>query len=165
MSVYKILPTPLGDMLAVGEGEALTVLDFVDARHCPAASGEAGESPVLTETARWLAVYFSGRAPDFTPPLAPAGTPFQQIVWGILRDIPWNVTVSYGGVARRAERLTGRRASAQAVGQAVGRNPISLIIPCHRVVGADGSLTGYGGGLDRKAALLRLEAVRQAPRP
>ena len=109
---------------------------------------------------RWLDVYFSGRKPDFTPPTAPAGTAFQQSVWEILRTIPYGETTTYGAIARRIEQNTGCRMSAQAVGGAVGRNPISILIPCHRVIGADGSLTGYAGGLDKKERLLQWEGAR-----
>lgn len=91
------------------------------------------------------------------PPLAPVGTTFQQAVWEILKTIPYGGTTTYGAIAKRLEKVTGKRMSAQAVGGAVGRNPISLLIPCHRVIGADGSLTGYAGGLDKKEYLLRTE--------
>jgi methylated-DNA-[protein]-cysteine S-methyltransferase len=108
---------------------------------------------VFDETRRWLDLYFTGEKPDFTPQLAPKGTPFQQRVWEILLTIPYGKTVSYGDVARQISPTM----SAQAIGGAVGRNPIGIIIPCHRVIGADGSLTGYGGGLERKRWLLELE--------
>ena len=91
------------------------------------------------------------------PPLAPVGTTFQQAVWEILKTIPYGGTTTYGAIAKRLEKSTGKRMSAQAVGGAVGRNPISLLIPCHRVIGADGSLMGYAGGLDKKEYLLRTE--------
>ena len=114
--------------------------------------------PVFEETVRWLECYFDGQMPDFTPPLAPQGTPFQLAVWEILREIPYGATMSYGQVAVRLAADRGlSRMSAQAVGGAVGHNPIALIIPCHRVVGADGKLTGYAAGLDRKAWLLKWE--------
>ena len=107
---------------------------------------------------RWLDSYFTGREPDFLPPLHPAGSPFQQAVWALLLQIPYGQTVTYGQLAARLAAERGlARMSAQAVGGAVGRNRISLIIPCHRVLGADGSLTGYAGGLDRKAKLLAWE--------
>ena len=116
---------------------------------------EEKETPVLTETARWLDVYFSGKDPDILPPLHPQGSPFRQAVWNILLTIPRGQTMTYGEIARRL----GVR-SAQAVGGAVGHNPISILIPCHRVVGSDGSLTGYAGGFDRKTRLLQLEGAR-----
>ena len=108
---------------------------------------------------RWLDLYFAGHEPDFSPTLNPTGTAFQQAGWAILRTIPYGATTSYGTIARRIEQKTKKRMSAQAVGGAVGRNPISIIIPCHRVLGADGSLTGYAGGLDKKEYLLGLEGV------
>lgn len=138
------------------EGEALTGLFFdgqryfgsmVDAQH-----EKRAVLPIFKEISRWLDIYFSGRKPDFMPTLELRGTPFQQRVWKELLTIPYGQTVTYGELACRL----GCR-SAQAVGGAVGRNPISIIVPCHRVVGADGSLTGYAGGLDRKRALLELE--------
>lgn len=106
----------------------------------------------------WLDIYFSGREPDFTVPVHMTGTDFQMDVWHMLCGIPYGKTVTYGDLARRiAEKRGMRHMSAQAVGQAVGRNPISIIVPCHRVIGSDGSLTGYGGGLGNKIKLLKLE--------
>ena len=157
------------------DGAALTGLRFEDTAVAgwmlhPAIPTDAGGAdapvrwlPVFEETCRWLECYFDGRMPDFTPPLAPQGTPFQQAVWELLRDIPYGGTMSYGQIATRLAADRGlRRMSAQAIGGAVGHNPIALIIPCHRVIGADGRLTGYAAGLDRKAALLALEGA--APR-
>ena len=112
------------------------------------------ETPILMDTKRWLDVYFTGREPDFTPPLHPTGSPFRQTVWQLLLEIPYGQTTTYGELAKRLE--CGRM-SAQAVGGAVGHNPISIIVPCHRVVGTNGSLTGYAGGLDRKIRLLEIE--------
>ena len=113
---------------------------------------------VFAQTQQWLEVYFSGKAPDFTPPIALSSTPFRMAVWEILRSIPYGQTMTYGQIARiLADRSGLPKMSAQAVGNAVGRNPISLIVPCHRVIGANGSLTGYAGGLERKAYLLALE--------
>ena len=112
----------------------------------------------MSHTARWLDAYFSGREPDFLPPLHPHGTAFQRAVWDILRSIPYGQTMTYGEIARRLAAQQGHsRMSAQAVGGAVGHNPISLIVPCHRVVGANGSLTGYAGGVERKLRLLQIE--------
>ena len=155
--------SPLGGMTLVSDGTALVGLYF-DGQKYAAEGLDATRTqknlPVFEEARRWLDVYFSGRKPDFTPPTAPAGTAFQQSVWEILRTIPYGQTVTYGAIARRIEQNTGRRMSAQAVGGAVGRNPISILIPCHRVVGTNGSLTGYAGGLDKKAYLLRWEGAR-----
>lgn len=146
--------TPLGAVTLASDGEALTGLWFDGQRHfAEGLSGEREEKPlpVFRETERWLEEYFSGREPDFTPPLRLRGTLFQRAVWEQLRTIPYGETLSYGELARRLG------SSARAVGGAVGRNPVSLLVPCHRVVGADGSLTGYAAGLERKTALLRLE--------
>ena len=155
--------SPLGGMTLVSDGTALVGLYF-DGQKYAAEGLDATRTqknlPVFEEARRWLDVYFSGRKPDFTPPTAPAGTAFQQSVWEILRTIPYGQTVTYGAIARRIEQNTGCRMSAQAVGGAVGRNPISILIPCHRVIGADGSLTGYAGGLDKKERLLQWEGAR-----
>ena len=149
--------SPLGGMMMTGDETALTALCFdppaqVSVRHD--IDGPLQKLPVFEETVRWLDVYFRGQAPDFTPPLRLEGTPFRQSVWEILREIPYGTTRTYGQIAT----LLGRM-SAQAVGGAVGHNPIALIIPCHRVIGADGSLTGYAAGIDRKAWLLRHEHI------
>ena len=156
------LPSPLGT-LTLGASEAgLAGLWMEGQKNHPRdlPGAEAPELPLFAETARWLALYFSGQKPDFLPPLAPEGTPFQQAVWALLREIPYGQTVSYGELARRlALRNPSGRVSARAVGGAVGRNPVSILIPCHRVIGADGRLTGYDGGLDRKRQLLTLEGV------
>ena len=155
--------SPLGGMTLVSDGTALVGLYF-DGQKYAAEGLDATHTqknlPIFKEVRRWLDVYFSGRKPDFTPPTAPAGTAFQQSVWEILRTIPYGQTVTYGAIARRIEQNTGCRMSAQAVGGAVGRNPISILIPCHRVIGADGSLTGYAGGLDKKERLLQWEGAR-----
>ncbi len=140
--------SPLGDIVLTSDGKALTELRFAEATN-----GEpAQDIPSLADACRWLDLYFSGAKPDFTPRLAPQGTPFQQSVWGELLAIPYRHTVTYGYIAQRL-----RCRSAQAVGGAVGRNPIALIIPCHRVIGSNGQLTGYAYGLDRKQWLLSHE--------
>ena len=155
--------SPLGGMTLVSDGTALVGLYF-DGQKYFAEGLDAKRTqknlPIFEEARRWLDVYFSGRKPDFMPVLAPHGTAFQQSVWEILRTIPYGQTVTYGAIARRIEQNTGCRMSAQAVGGAVGRNPISILIPCHRVVGTNGSLTGYAGGLDKKERLLRWERAR-----
>ena len=150
--------SPLGPILLAADETGLTGLWFEGQKYFPSFSGveyQEKETPVLTETARWLDVYFSGKDPDILPPLHPQGSPFRQAVWNILLTIPRGQTMTYGEIARRL----GVR-SAQAVGGAVGHNPISILIPCHRVVGSDGSLTGYAGGVERKARLLQLEGAR-----
>ena len=115
-------------------------------------------TPVLSEAKRWLDIYFTGREPDFTPPLHPIGSVFRQAIWEILLQIPYGQTTTYGEIARQlAAKLGLPRMSAQAVGGAVGHNEVSIIIPCHRVVGTSGSLTGYAGGIDKKVKLLELE--------
>ena len=109
-------------------------------------------------TEKWLDIYFSGNIPDFTPPISLSGTPFKLMIWEMLRGIPYGETVSYGDIAKQAAEKRGiEKMSSQAVGGAVGKNPVAIIIPCHRVIGADGSLTGYGGGIEKKEFLLRLE--------
>ena len=153
--------SPLGGITLASDSMALTGLYFDGERDFPDLSAaHKKDFPVFGEVMRWLDLYFAGKEPDFMPPLAPVGTTFQQAVWEILKTIPYGGTTTYGAIAKRLEKSTGKRMSAQAVGGAVGRNPISILIPCHRVIGADGSLTGYAGGLDKKEALLRLEGVR-----
>ena len=116
------------------------------------------ETEILSEAKKWLDIYFSGEKPTFTPPLHPAGSTFRQAVWQILSEIPYGQTITYGEIVSKiAERENISHMSAQAVGGAVGHNEISIIIPCHRVVGTNGSLTGYAGGIDRKISLLKLE--------
>ncbi|WP_455143677.1 methylated-DNA--[protein]-cysteine S-methyltransferase [Selenomonas noxia] len=155
--------SPLGGMTLVSDGTALVGLYF-DGQKYAAEGLDATHTqknlPIFKEVRRWLDVYFSGRKPDFMPVLAPHGTAFQQSVWEILRTIPYGQTVTYGAIARRIEQNTDCRMSAQAVGGAVGRNPISILIPCHRVVGTNGSLTGYAGGIDKKERLLQWEGAR-----
>ncbi|MBR5960873.1 MAG: methylated-DNA--[Clostridia bacterium] len=152
--------SPLGGITLAGDGSALTGLWFDGQAHFAeslSASCEDRMLPVFTEAEHWLDRYFSGRIPDFTPALNPRGTPFRRLVWKYLLTVPYGETVTYDEIADRLSAQTGRRISARAVGGAVGHNPVSLIIPCHRVVGADGRLTGYAGGLDRKTKLLRME--------
>lgn len=150
--------SPLGGITLAGEGSALTGLSLPGQR---AAVRIERWLPVFDETCRWLDDYFSGKVPDFTPRLDLRGTSFRRDVWEILLGIPYGRTMSYGEVAALVARKRGLpRMSSQAVGGAVGHNPVSIIVPCHRVIGADGSLTGYGGGLDLKRSLLRLEGIR-----
>ena len=141
--------SPLGPILLEEEGGAVTGLRFCE-QEVPA---QGPVSPVLAQAAAQLAEYFAGQRQSFTIPLAPRGTPFQQEVWRTLCAIPYGQTRSYGQLAA----ALGRPAAARAVGGACRCNPIWLMIPCHRVVGASGSLTGYAGGLERKKALLALE--------
>lgn len=155
--------SPLGKIILVSNGTALTELDFAEDVSAASATRTQKDLPVFEEVSRWLDAYFAGRNPGALPPLAPHGTAFQQAVWKILRRIPYGTTTTYGRIAAHIAAARGGRMSAQAVGGAVGRNPISILIPCHRVIGADGSLTGYAGGLDKKEALLRLEGVQLPP--
>ena len=156
--VYKHrFDTPLGTMVGRSDGGALTGLWFEGQKYMPRLDDavEADASlPVFEETARWLDIYFSGKQPAFTPSLRLEGTQFQRRVWAILQTIPYGSTVTYGDIAKRLGIASG-----QAVGGALGRNPISIIVPCHRVLGADGSLTGYAGGIERKRMLLSGEGV------
>ena len=155
--------SPLGEILLAADETGLTGLWFdgekyyawnLDENH------EEKEVPVFREAKRWLDIYFSGREPDFMPPMHMLGTAFQKEVWEILRTIPYGETTTYGGIAAKIVKKRGlTRMSAQAVGNAVGRNELSILIPCHRVVGTNGSLTGYAGGIDKKAALLKLEGA------
>ena len=157
MDCIQYYNLPLGRIMMAGSGEALTGLWFDGQKHyAETLSAEHAEKdiPVLAETRRWLDLYFGGRIPDFTPPLETRGSAFRKAVWEILLSIPYGRTVTYGEIAGR---IAGRNGAAQAVGGAVSHNPVSLIIPCHRVIGADGSLTGYAGGTDRKSCLLRME--------
>ena len=154
--------SPLGEILLAGSDEGLTHLAFDGQKYGPQLTGAVTmpDHPVLAAARRWLDVYFAGHDPDFMPPLHPQGTAFQEAVWQLLLKIPYGHTTTYGALAKEIARLLGRaRMSAQAVGGAVGRNPIGIIVPCHRVVGASGSLTGYAGGLDKKIALLALEGI------
>ena len=151
--------SPLGNILLAADDEGLTTLDFTEKK-----DAVSRNHPILREAARWLDIYFSGQNPGFTPPLHLLGTPFQTEVWRLLLDIPFGKTTTYGALAKEiAQRRGVQRMSAQAIGGAVGRNPVALIVPCHRVIGADGSLTGYAGGLDKKARLLSLEGITFQP--
>ncbi len=155
--------SPLGGILLAADETGLTGLWFDGEKYYAdnlAAEHEARDTQALGAAKRWLDVYFAGKEPDFLPPLHPIGSAFRQEVWQLLLEIPYGQTTTYGALARRlAERRGLRHMSAQAVGGAVGHNEISILIPCHRVVGTSGSLTGYAGGIDKKLSLLRLEQV------
>lgn len=160
--VYKHLYiSQLGGITLAGNNESLTGLWFDGQKFFPhKLISESIESvlPIFTQTCNWLDIYFSGRIPDFIPPISLNTTPFRKAVYDILLTIPYGQTMTYGEIANIIAEQNGvERMSAQAVGGAVGHNPVSIIIPCHRVVGADGRLTGYAGGLDRKIELLKLE--------
>jgi len=155
--------SPLGGILLAADEIGLTGLwfdgekyyaDHLDPEH------EEKITPILEQTKQWLAIYFSGMEPDFMPPIHMIGTSFQLAVWKILQKIPYGKTITYGEIAKQIAKQKGlSRMSAQAVGGAVGHNEISIIVPCHRVVGTNGSLTGYAGGIDKKVKLLTLEKV------
>ena len=150
------LDSPLGVISLAGEGDCLVGLWLEGQTHFASTlTGEVTEAwlPVFGEAGRWLEIYFSGQAPDFTPQLDLRGTPFRRKVWEQLLRIPFGHTVTYGDLARQVG------GSPRAVGGAVGHNPVSLIVPCHRVIGAGGRLTGYAGGLDLKVRLLQLEGI------
>ena len=151
----------LGNITLASDGEALTGLWFDEQKHFPhklISDSIETELPIFTQTIKWLNTYFGGEVPDFTPPISLQTTPFRKAVYEILLTIPYGQTMTYSEIADIIAKQKGiERMSAQAVGRAVGHNPISIIIPCHRVVGTDGSLTGYAGGLDRKIKLLKLE--------
>ena len=153
--------SPLGDITLASDGEALTGLWFNGQKYFGETLGREYEQRKLSVfelTNQWLDSYFSGKAPGFTPPLVMKTTPFRRAVWEILLAIPYGKTMTYGEIADRIAKQRGlQHMSAQAVGGAVGHNAISLIIPCHRVIGANGSLTGYAGGIDKKRKLLIME--------
>lgn len=165
--------SPLGKIILVSSDGGLCCLWFEEgiaprqttslSPRCvlpPESKYQSSKTPVLVDVARWLDVYFSGREPDFSVPLDIAGTSFQMQVWEILSSIPYGQTTTYGEIARSLAKKQGMSyMSAQAVGGAVARNPVSIIIPCHRVIGVNGCLTGYAGGLERKAKLLELEGI------
>ena len=158
--------SPLGGITLASDGEALTGLWFDGQKHFPAAPGyEHTEKPlpVFEEAVKWLDLYFSGKDPGFTPKLSLRSTPFREAVWETLQSIPYGKTMTYGEIAARLAAERGfAKTSARAVGGAVGHNPISLIVPCHRVVGVGGRLTGYAGGVEKKRFLLSLEGAKNA---
>ena len=157
--LYHIVSSPIGRLLLLGDGHALTGLWMIDGDRHSARFDEAAEvhSPEsFREADAQLEAYFAGDLKDFSLPLAPSGSAFQLSVWTELTTIPYGTTTSYGAIALA---LGKTMVAARAVGLANGSNPISVIVPCHRVIGADGSLTGYGGGLERKELLLRLEGA------
>ena len=155
--------SPLGGITLASDGKALIGLWFDEEKYFGDTLGSVYETkdlPVFAKAREWLDIYFSGRDPGFTPPLAMLTTPFRKAVWEIMLTIPFGQTMTYGQIAEMIAKQRGiPQMSAQAVGGAVGHNSISLIIPCHRVVGTNGSLTGYSGGIDKKVQLLQMEGV------
>lgn len=159
--IWTIMPSPVGDLLLTTDGDRLTGVFFRPHKashqewdHCRRTGLEDPLATLLARTRRQLEEYFAAERTEFELPLAPAGTDFQQRVWTALTGISYGRTESYGQVAQRLGLVPG---ASRAVGLANGANPISIVVPCHRVIGANGSLTGYGGGLDRKRFLLDLE--------
>ena len=157
MGFFRRYDSPLGPLTLVSDGMALTELRLDGSND----STETQENlPIFRETVRWLDIYFSRKEPDFTPPLNLRTGPFRREVWEIMLTIPYGRTMTYGEIATEIARRHGlAKMSAQAVGGAVGHNAIPIIIPCHRVIGANGNLTGYGGGIERKIKLLALEGI------
>lgn len=158
MIYYTTIQTPIGTLTACSNGSALTALHLSDT----AVQGiNAPGDPILKQTALWLADYFAGNQPDpASIPLATAGTAFQMLVWEQIRMIPYGKSITYGQIAKTVAQALGKeRMSAQAVGGAVGANPIPIIVPCHRVLGANAWLTGFTGGIEKKIALLELENI------
>ncbi len=156
--------SPVGDILLAGEGDSLTGLWLEGKRYhdsMPTDMEERADMPILQQASRWLDRYFAGEKPGIEAlSLSPKGSQFRQAVWKLLCKIPYGKVTTYGALAKEIARQRGLdRMSAQAIGGAGGHNPISIIIPCHRVVGTDGSLTGYGGGIDKKIKLLTHEGV------
>lgn len=168
--------SPIGEIVLVSDGSALSGLFFdrkKDLERTPDRriknnikdglpdSGNGQKNKIFDETVKWLDCYFGGENPSFMPEILLSGTSFQMEVWNILRTIPYGMTMTYGEIAGIIAKKRGiKRMSAQAVGQAVGHNPIGIIVPCHRVIGSNGSLTGYGGGLDKKIKLLAIEGIK-----
>jgi methylated-DNA-[protein]-cysteine S-methyltransferase len=154
---HHVIDSAIGRLLLLGEDGALAAL-HMEPFAIPA--GARPDAPAFREAEEQLGAYFAGELTEFDLPLAPHGTPFQLRVWDALTEIPYGTTTTYGAVAA----AVGRPDAVRAVGACNGQNPIAVIVPCHRVIGADGSLVGYGGGLDRKRLLLELEAEHAAPR-
>ena len=161
MTFTQKYDSPLGGILLAADETGLCGLWFEGQKYFArtlASEHVERETAILTQAKRWLDMYFTGMQPDFTPPLHPAGSCFRQAVWDILLQIPYGKTMTYGEIAQQLAKKQGlSRMSAQAVGGAVGHNAVSIIIPCHRVVGTNGSLTGYAGGIDKKVKHLQME--------
>lgn len=160
MTAHAVHDSPVGPLTVVAHDDELVGLYLGDQRHLPPRTsfGQRDDS-VLPDVREQLSAYFAGELHDFTVPLAPSGTPFQRQVWSALRDLPYGSTCSYADLAV----AVGRPTAVRAVGAANGRNPLIIVVPCHRVIGSGGSLTGYGGGLARKRFLLDLESQQRLP--
>jgi methylated-DNA-[protein]-cysteine S-methyltransferase len=155
---YTDYSSPIGEMLIAGDGEAISRVSFYSQKHFPTFDdiGKNDDLTIFRDVKNWLDDYFAGKNPEINFKLNPQGTDFRLKVWKILSEIPYGKTMTYGEIASRISPTM----SAQAVGGAVGHNPIAIIIPCHRVLGAKGKLTGYAAGLDRKMELLKLEKIK-----
>jgi methylated-DNA-[protein]-cysteine S-methyltransferase len=157
---YALFESPLGTVMAVADEDGITHIDFIDAKYVRRIGPDWVEdprAPALRECVKQLSEYYDGKRTTFDLPLAPRGTDFQMRVWQEIARVPFGETITYGELAKRA----GAPGHARAAGAATGRNPIGVVVPCHRIVGADGSLTGYAGGLERKRELLEIEGVLQ----
>lgn len=155
--------SPLGQILLNTTDAKLTGLWFAEQKHFGSTLGAESvieDKPIFSQVKTWLDAYFRGKIPKELPPLEFQGTPFQKLVWQELCTIPYGQTDTYAQIAKRVSQHLGRRTSPRAVGSAIARNPISILVPCHRVIGTNGSLTGYAGGLERKVYLLKLEGVK-----
>jgi len=166
MIYTKTVPSPLGSILLSSNGEHLTGLWFEGQTYFAATIlhedvTQDSSRPIFRQVEEWLRIYFSGKEPHFTPALSPKGSNFRQLVWKVLLSIPYGETLSYSDISNQLLTREKHRTSPRAVGGAVGHNPISLIIPCHRVIGKNGDLTGFAGGLERKIHLLNLENIHE----
>ena len=163
MEYIHDIKSPVGILTAASDGENVSGLWIEGQKYFAKTLGKnvlKQNLPIFEAVQKWLEIYFSGKEPDFMPPLMPQGTPFQKSIWSLLEKIPYRQTASYGEIAKQYEAENkGRHTSARAIGGAVGHNPISILIPCHRVIGKSGGLTGYAGGITIKHRLLQMEGV------
>jgi len=155
--IIATMPSPVGLLTLASDGRGLSGVYFENHKY-PAPAAPGGEDRFIAEARKALERYFAGGAPGYEAGFSLSGTPFQRAVWQALQAIPYGATTTYAAIARSL----GSPKATRAVGAAVGRNPVSILIPCHRVIGADGRLAGFAGGLDRKEALLRLEGIKEA---
>lgn len=155
--------SPIGEMFMFSDGENLINLSYVNAKYYQElhkSNAIKNNLPIFETTKSWLDIYFNGGIPNFTPSIKLKGTDFRMKVWKLLMDIPYGTTTTYGEIAKKISSQNNlKQMSAQAVGGAIGHNPISIIIPCHRVIGSDGCMTGYAGGIDKKVKLLKIEGA------
>jgi methylated-DNA-[protein]-cysteine S-methyltransferase len=162
--IYKI-KSPVGILTVSSDGQNISGLWIAGQKYFAKTLGKdvlEQDLPVFKNVQKWLEIYFSGNEPDFMPPLMPKGSPFQKSVWNSLCKIPYGKTTTYGEIAKQFElENQGKHTSARAVGNAIGHNPVSILIPCHRVTGKTGHLTGYAGGIDKKITLLQLEGINE----